>query len=77
MSAGEFFGEINGIFGRWIRKTLRRPPFLFFSLVQPIVWFVLFTQAFARISDIPKFAVFTGTSSYRSEERRVGKECRL
>ena len=64
MSAGEFFGEINGIFGRWIRKTLRRPPFLFFSLVQPIVWFVLFTQAFARISDIPGFAVSTGTSSY-------------
>jgi len=73
MTAGEFLGEVTGIAGRWIRKTLRRPPFLFFSLVQPIVWFVLFTQAFSSISNIqtPKpgggfitFADITGTSSY-------------
>jgi len=52
------------VFGRWIRKTLRNPPFLFFSLVQPIVWFVLFTQAFQRIADIPGFQQMTGTDSY-------------
>ena len=55
---------MNGIFGRWIKKTLRRPQFLFFSLVQPIVWFVLFTQAFQAIANIPDFAKITGTSSY-------------
>lgn len=37
----EAVSEVNAVFGRWIRKTLRRPAFLFFSLVQPIVWFVL------------------------------------
>jgi ABC-2 type transport system permease protein len=64
MTAGEFVSEVGGIAGRWIRKTLRRPPFLFFSLVQPVVWFVLFTAAFAKISDIPGFAQSTGTTSY-------------
>ncbi|TLZ88547.1 MAG: ABC transporter permease [Methanobacteriota archaeon] len=64
MAAGEFFGEVGSIAGRWIKKTLRRPPFLFFSLVQPIVWFVLFTAAFAKIADIPGFASTTGTTSY-------------
>ena len=69
----EFLSEIGAVFGRWIRKTLRRPAFLFFSLVQPIVWFVLFTQAFQSISNIRQplpgggfltFADFTGTDSY-------------
>jgi len=64
MTAGEFVGEVKSIAGRWIKKTLRRPPFLFFSLVQPIVWFVLFTAAFAKIADIPTFRASTGTSSY-------------
>ncbi len=63
MSAVNYLSEVNGIFGRWIKKTLRRPQFLFFSLVQPIVWFVLFTQAFASIANIPGFAS-TGTTSY-------------
>jgi len=73
MTAGEFVSEVNAIASRWIKKTLRRPPFLFFSLVQPIVWFVLFTQAFSSISNIRTpigggrfltFADITGTSSY-------------
>src|SRR5207244_201325 len=63
-TAGEFFGEVKSIAGRWIKKTLRRPPFLFFSLVQPIVWFVLFTAAFASVADIPGFKESTGTGSY-------------
>ena len=64
MSVANYVSEVNGVFGRWIRKTLRRPQFLFFSLVQPIVWFVLFTQAFASIANIPGFAQLTGTDSY-------------
>ncbi len=56
--------ETVAVFGRWIRKTIRRPPFLFFSLIQPIVWFVLFTQAFQQTARIPGFAQATGTSSY-------------
>ncbi len=76
MSVANYVSEVNGIFGRWIKKTLRRPQFLFFSLVQPIVWFVLFTQAFQSIANIREpivgtnpiqyitFASLTGTSSY-------------
>ena len=56
--------ETTAVFSRWIRKTLRRPPFLFFSLVQPIIWFVLFTQAFSSIANIPSFSLMTGTSNY-------------
>jgi len=76
MSLSNYVVEVNGIFGRWIKKTLRRPQFLFFSLVQPIVWFVLFTQAFQSIANIRQaipgtnpiqyitFESLTGTSSY-------------
>ncbi len=56
--------EISGIFRRWIIKTLRRPTFLFFSLIQPIIWFFLFTQAFQSVADIPGFESMTGTGSY-------------
>jgi ABC-2 type transport system permease protein len=64
MSFTNYVSEVNGIFGRWIRKTLRRPQFLFFSLVQPIVWFVLFTQAFQAIANVPNFSMISGTTSY-------------
>ncbi len=76
MSLSNYVSEVNGVFGRWIKKTLRRPQFLFFSLVQPIVWFVLFTYAFQAITEIKQpipgtfpvqfitFADITGTSSY-------------
>jgi len=56
--------ETYAVFGRWMKKTLRKPIFLFFSLVQPIVWFVLFTQSFQQIASIPGFERITGTNSY-------------
>lgn len=64
MSVSNYVSEVNGIFGRWIRKTLRRPQFLFFSLVQPIVWLVLFTSAFQSIASVPGFAQSAHTTSY-------------
>ena len=60
----EWGSEIAAIFGRWIIKLRRRPILLFFSLVQPLVWFLLFTQAFSAIGNIPGFAQITGTSNY-------------
>jgi ABC-2 type transport system permease protein len=60
----EWGSEIYAIFRRWITKTLRRPTFLFFSLIQPLVWFLLFTQAFQAVADIPGFEQITGTDSY-------------
>ena len=49
----EAFSEIVAIFRRWNTKLLRQPIFLFFSLIQPLVWFLLFTQAFSSIGNIP------------------------
>lgn len=60
----EFPDETYSIFTRWVRKIFRRPTFLFFSLVQPLVWFLLFTQAFSAVANIPGFQQLTGTSSY-------------
>ena len=68
----EMASEISAIFRRWNTKLLRQPIFLFFSLIQPLVWFLLFTQAFSAIGNIPTQTfyprrdslVLTGTSSY-------------
>lgn len=64
MNVAEFVRETEQTYLRWIKKTLRRPPFLFFALAQPIVWFVLFTQAFRSVASIPGFVNITGTDSY-------------
>src|SRR5213594_5008601 len=64
MAARDFFVEVAGVFGRWLKKTFRRPSFVFFALVQPIVWFVLFTQSFANIAQLPAFKQYSGGASY-------------
>ena len=64
MPARDWPVEVSAVFIRWMKKTLRRPAFLFFSLVQPVVWFLLFTQAFQSVSNVPGFQQMTGTSSY-------------
>jgi ABC-2 type transport system permease protein len=64
MATGDWLLEIQGIFLRWTRRTLRQPMFLFFALLQPILFFLLFTQAFSSIAKIPQFRQLTGTDSY-------------
>jgi len=60
----EMFSETIAIFNRWNKKLLRQPILIFFTLIQPLVWFLLFTQAFSAIGNIPSFKQLTGTSSY-------------
>jgi ABC-2 type transport system permease protein len=60
----EMLSEIIAIFNRWNKKLLRQPILIFFNLIQPLVWFLLFTQAFSAIGNIPSFKLLTGTSSY-------------
>jgi ABC-2 type transport system permease protein len=60
----EMLSEVVAIFNRWNKKQLRRPILIFFNLIQPLVWFLLFTQAFSAIGNIPTFQLLTGTSSY-------------
>jgi ABC-2 type transport system permease protein len=38
-----------------VLKTLRSPAFVSFSLLQPVVWLVLFSQTFSGLSDSPQF----------------------
>jgi ABC-2 type transport system permease protein len=40
---------------RNVIKTLRSPAFVSFSLLQPLVWLVLFSQTFKGLSDSPQF----------------------
>ena len=52
------------LFVRYIKKLVRTPILLFFSLFQPIIFLLLFTQLFSSFSSIPGFVEATGTSSY-------------
>jgi ABC-2 type transport system permease protein len=48
------------LFIRAMKKLIRNPILLFFSLFQPIIFLVLFTQLFSRFADFPGFLATTG-----------------
>jgi len=52
------------LFVRYLKKLFRNPILLFFSLFQPIIFLLLFTQLFSRFSEIPGFLAATGTTNY-------------
>ena len=60
----EMVSEVVAIFNRWNKKLARQPILIFFTLINPLVWFLLFTQAFSAIGNIPSFKLLTGTTSY-------------
>ena len=43
------FLEVWWIAGRSLRKLTRNPALLFFSLMMPLVWLILFSQMFAKV----------------------------
>ena len=51
------------IYGRNLRKLVRIPLMLFFSLFQPMLWLLLFTQIFKKLGQFPQFQS-QGYSSY-------------
>lgn len=51
------------LFKRNMKKTLRTPMLLFFSLAQPMLWLVLFSQIFKKFGDFPQFRAL-GYDSY-------------
>src|SRR2546422_9037109 len=55
--------EVITIFQRNLKKIVRVPMMLFFSLFQPMLWLVLFTQIFKKLGDFPQFHA-QGYSSY-------------
>jgi ABC-2 type transport system permease protein len=54
------FSDTRYLFVRSLKKLLRNPILLFFSLFQPIIFILLFTQLFSRFASIPGFP----TSNY-------------
>ncbi len=52
------------LFVRYLKKLIRNPILLFFSLFQPIIFLLLFTQLLGSFSSIPGFEAATGTASY-------------
>jgi ABC-2 type transport system permease protein len=47
--------DTRHIFVRYLKKLIRNPILLFFSLVQPIIFLVIFTQLFERLANVPGF----------------------
>jgi ABC-2 type transport system permease protein len=47
--------ESTILFQRNLRKLVRVPMMLFFSLFQPLLWLLLFTQIFQRLGEFPQF----------------------
>ena len=59
-----FVAETAVLYERAIKKLLRRPVSLYFSLVQPAVWLLLFGQAFNRVTAFPGADAAFGGISY-------------
>jgi ABC-2 type transport system permease protein len=49
-------GDTWSSFKRWMKKNLRNPFVVGVTLVQPVVWLLLFTEVFGAISRLPGFA---------------------
>ena len=45
--------DTSYLFVRYLKKLVRNPILLFFSLFQPIIFLVLFTQLLTRLSNFP------------------------
>src|SRR6185295_4937580 len=58
--AMEFLRDTWFLFLRLVRATLRMPVFVIISIVQPILWVLLFGQLFRAVTTIPGF----GSDSY-------------
>lgn len=56
----DFFRDTWYLFVRLLRATVRMPVFVIISIVQPILWVLLFGQLFRSVTTIPGF----GASSY-------------
>src|SRR5262249_61012972 len=62
--ATAFLAETGVLFARSMKKLLRRPIALYFSLIQPVIWLLLFGQIFNRIARFPGAEGAFGGRSY-------------
>ncbi len=61
---GAFLADTATLYARSLLKLRRRPVMLYFSLVQPMIWLLLFGQLFNRITRFPGAAQAFGGKSY-------------
>src|SRR5438128_8700598 len=62
--ASAFLAETFVLFRRSFKKLLRRPIAIYFSLIQPVIWLLLFGQIFNSIARLPSAAPHFGGKSY-------------
>lgn len=55
VSRGWLVADTWSSFKRWMKKSLRNPFTVFFTLIQPVIWLALFTQVFKAVVQIPGF----------------------
>jgi ABC-2 type transport system permease protein len=55
--------ETTLLWERNLKKVIRTPMLVFFSLFQPMLWLLLFTQIFKKLGDFPQFQA-QGYDSY-------------
>jgi len=56
----KFLHDVWYTFLRHLRNDLREPVWMFFGMIQPLIWLLLFTQLFQNVAAVPGFP----TSSY-------------
>jgi ABC-2 type transport system permease protein len=61
---GSLVSETWTLYRRALVKLIRRPVILYFSLVQPMIWLLLFGSIFSRFAEAPGFAEAFGGQSY-------------
>jgi ABC-2 type transport system permease protein len=66
------FSDTRYLFVRYLKKLVRNPILLFFSLFQPIIFLLLFTQLFSKFSSLPGFLAATGGASTYLEFATAG-----
>src|SRR2546429_9372324 len=47
-----FLSDSYHLFVRWMKKLVRNPILIFFSLFQPVIFLVLFTQLFSKFGQL-------------------------
>lgn len=59
-----WFTQTGQVLRRWLIVTIRQVWGPVMSLVQPIIWILLFGQVFRSLGDLPQFAAAAGTGGY-------------
>lgn len=60
----DLLSETWELYKRSIKKLIRRPVILYFSLIQPVIWLLLFGQMFNRMVSFPGAGASFGTNNY-------------